>query len=570
MLAELQSCKTFRSVADLLGIPAKNLGYILHQVPEAQKYHSFCISKKGGKTRQIDAPSAQLKAVQRSLSKILYECAAEIRRKHQGKSASFGFKIGQNIIENAQRHVKRRWVFNIDLSDYFGHINFGRIYQFFIKNEDFKLDPKVAAIIAQIACYQDKLPQGAPCSPIISELVSSFLDYRLARLASKHRCSYSRYADDITFATSEKQFPADIAVPDPASPQGWQCAPALLDRIEKSGFVVNPSKTRMSSRDSRQVVTGLTVNRFPNVQEGYYKLARAMCNRLITTGNFDPKEFCIDYADNCSTPNASIPKLKNKMSVLEGRLNFAYFVRNKVDPRDDLTKVIKPTRTFRTYQRFLFYKYFVANQKPLLITEGKTDITYLMSAIKASKKDIPFVVNFKPADENEKLIDFFKSPKAVSSVLGIKGGTGNIGTFLILYKKLIKKSPDNINLNPVILLFDSDRGIKQILSIINENFRVSIKIDDDDDFYRIQHNLYVVKTPVRKGKESNIESSFPPSVTSQLIDGKLISFAENYDPSTHIGKSRFARFVYEERQNLDLSGIEKILQRIGRAIEDSL
>jgi hypothetical protein len=82
--------------------------------------------------------------------------------------------------------------------------------------------------------------------------------------------------------------------------------------------------------------------------------------------------------------------------------------------------------------------------------------------------------------------------------------------------------------------------------------------------------LYVVKTPVKKGKESNIETSFPPSVTGQLVDGKLISFEENYDPTTHIGKSGFARFVYEKRETLDLSGIDKILRRIGTAIEDSV
>lgn len=325
----------------------------------------------------------------------------------------------------------------------------------------------------------------------------------------------------------------------------------------------------MSSRDSRQVVTGLTVNRFPNVQEDYYKLARAMCNRLITTGSFDSKEYCIDYTDNCSVVGTSIPKPKNQMSVLEGRLNFAYFIRNRADSREDLQKVIKPTRTFRTYQRFLFYKYFVANSKPLVITEGKTDISYLMSAIKASKKTIPYVVKHNSTGENERLIEFFKSPKAVSSVLGIKGGTGHIGTFLILYRELIKKSPDNINHKPVILLFDSDNGLKNVLAIINQNFDVSIKKDDDEDFYQIYHNLYVVKTPVKKGNESNIENSFPPSVTGQLVDGKLISFEENYDPATHIGKSRFARFVYEERETLDLSGIQKILKRIGNAIKDS-
>src|SRR5690606_25401369 len=107
-------------------------------------------------------------------------------------------------------HIGKKNVLNIDLKDYFDCFNFGRVRGFFLKNNNFKLNPDVATTIAQIACYNDTLPQGSPCSPVISNLITHALDIRLASLAKKHSCVYTRYADDLTFSTNRSPFPAQL------------------------------------------------------------------------------------------------------------------------------------------------------------------------------------------------------------------------------------------------------------------------------------------------------------------------------------------------------------------------
>ena len=96
--------------------------------------------------------------------------------------------------------------------NFFPSINFGRVRGFFLKDKHFSLQPPVATVLAQIACFENELPQGSPCSPVISNLIGHVLDGRLARFAKTHKCTYSRYADDITFSTSRKDFPPEIGV----------------------------------------------------------------------------------------------------------------------------------------------------------------------------------------------------------------------------------------------------------------------------------------------------------------------------------------------------------------------
>ena len=97
-------------------------------------------------------------------------------------------------------------VLNIDLENFFESFHFGRVRGFFIKNNNFLLPIEVATVIAQISCYEGKLPQGAPSSPIISNLICEILDYRLLKIAKKYKLNYTRYADDLTFSTNDKNF----------------------------------------------------------------------------------------------------------------------------------------------------------------------------------------------------------------------------------------------------------------------------------------------------------------------------------------------------------------------------
>ncbi|NJN91776.1 MAG: RNA-directed DNA polymerase [Leptolyngbyaceae cyanobacterium SL_5_14] len=125
---------------------------------------------------------------------------------------SHGFKRKLSIRTNARKHRNRRYVFNIDLTDFFGSINFGRVRGFFIKDKRFRLNSKVATIFAQIACFKKSLPQGSPCSPVISNLIGNILDTHLVRLAARTGCTYTRYADDLTFSTNKRCFPRSIAI----------------------------------------------------------------------------------------------------------------------------------------------------------------------------------------------------------------------------------------------------------------------------------------------------------------------------------------------------------------------
>jgi RNA-directed DNA polymerase len=156
-----------------------------------------------------------------------------------------------------------------------------------MKDRNFALRPEVATVLAQIACYQNSLPQGSPCSPVISNLVGHLLDIRLGKLAFDTGCTYSRYADDITFSTNKPQFPSSIARLIPDQNHTWEVSQKLQEIVTRTGFAINTQKTRMQYRTSRQDVTGLVVNSKVNIRSEYRRTVRAMAHRLFMTGRFE-------------------------------------------------------------------------------------------------------------------------------------------------------------------------------------------------------------------------------------------------------------------------------------------
>ncbi len=161
------------------------------------------------------------------------------------------------------------------MKTFFDGFNFGRVRGFFIKNRNFNLDPAVATVIAQIACYDNKLPQGSPCSPVITNLITHSLDIRLASLAKEYKCIYTRYADDITFSTRKSVFPPEIMKEEV---DDYIAGKKLTWEIEHAGFCINEKKTRIQYRDSRQDVTGLVVNKKTQCEEEYWRTVRSQCH----------------------------------------------------------------------------------------------------------------------------------------------------------------------------------------------------------------------------------------------------------------------------------------------------
>lgn len=158
-LEKLQKVQCLADLAKLLGFTPQGISYILYKMDEAKKYRTFDIPKKSGGVRTIHAPEPQLALLQSRLAEYLYSCVHECEKAvPRFWFASHGFHKGRTIISNAEVHRRRRFVFNLDLKDFFGTINFGRVRGFFIHDRMFALEPKVATIIAQIACHDNALP----------------------------------------------------------------------------------------------------------------------------------------------------------------------------------------------------------------------------------------------------------------------------------------------------------------------------------------------------------------------------------------------------------------------------
>src|ERR1700682_6227714 len=160
-LKSLKSTKTRRGLARLLQFKPSALSYILFKQGTADKYTIFTIPKRKGGTRTIKAPTDALKLMQQRLSDLLQDCAAEINKaKNRKDKIAHGFKRERSIVTNARQHRNRRYVFNIDLENFFPSINFGRVRGYFIRDASFALHEDVATVIAQIACHENELPQG--------------------------------------------------------------------------------------------------------------------------------------------------------------------------------------------------------------------------------------------------------------------------------------------------------------------------------------------------------------------------------------------------------------------------
>lgn len=264
-------------LARFLKIPLKNLTHILYVEKPDNLYTVFDIPKRKEGTRRICAPCEKLKNIQKRLSVALYKHQKNIIKDNNISAVvSHAFEKKKGIITNAQIHRNKRFVLNIDLADFFDSFHFGRICGYFEKNKYFELPHEVAVIISQLVCYNGKLPQGAPTSPVITNLICQILDVKVLKLAKQYKLNYTRYADDMTFSTNDKNFLRHL--------DGFY--ERLTKLIQHEGFLINEKKTRLQYKDSKQVVTGLVVNKKINVDRIYYKQTRAMANSLYTSGKY--------------------------------------------------------------------------------------------------------------------------------------------------------------------------------------------------------------------------------------------------------------------------------------------
>lgn len=537
-------------LAFLLNIPLSKLTYLLYVKRIDNCYTSFDIKKKNNGVRVISAPNEDLKDIQRKLGYLLeLHHKAFLKEKNIDNKISHGFEKNKSIITNAAVHRNNKYILSIDIKDFFDSIHFGRVRGFFNKNIEFNLPLDMATVMAQLVCYKGVLPQGAPTSPIVSNLICNILDIRILNLVKKYRMNYTRYADDMTFSTNDRCIVDNYD----------GILEEIANELGKFGLHINDKKTRLIYKDSRQEVTGLVVNKIINVNRHYCKKTRAMAENLYRKGSF------------------YIGDEEGSIKQLEGR--FAYI--NQLDYYNNKRKGEKKdcwhlNSREKNYQKFLYYRYFFNNEKPLIVTEGKTDILYLKSALKKMYDSYPNLIS-KTKNGFEFKVSFLKRSKRLEYFFNInQDGADTIKNVLNMYTgqkgfanyyKYFKDKSEKDGRNPVILIFDNEQNTDRPL----KKFKKDAKIQDVNikNWINILGNLYLVTNPIVNGKdECEIEDLFSESTLNILIGGKSFSRNSKSENDKYYGKAIFADYVMKNYQKIDFSNFVPFLDSINSVLDD--
>lgn len=297
------------ALAKSMQIDLKALQYLAYnrKVSKINHYHTFELEKKSGGKRKISAPKPKLKELQNwILENILHKIPYTVE--------AHGFIKERSIVTNAQPHLNKDIVVNIDLKDFFPTVTYKRVKGLFHK---IGYSEEIATILSLLCTYSEinettldgvtyyvqsgerKLPQGSPASPAISNMIVYKMDQKINGLAKKLNFSYTRYADDMSFSTHQ---------------ENSQNVSRLLyftkKIIESEGFVIHPDKVHVMRKGMQQKVTGVVVNKKLNVDRIQLRKFRAVLHNIEKNGWKDQKW----------------GKAIHLINAIEGYINYVYMV----------------------------------------------------------------------------------------------------------------------------------------------------------------------------------------------------------------------------------------------------
>lgn len=302
----------------------KLMNYYCNPKNSFHRYKQFKIKKKSGGFRQITAPR------NRSFMLMLSYVNVILKALYTPSKYTMGFTEGRSVVDNAQKHLGMNYVLNLDLKDFFPSIVQPRVWKR-LQLKPFNFPVPVASAIAGLCCMKEiredtdgkktehfVLPQGAPTSPIITNMICDKLDHRLAGLAKRFGLNYTRYADDITFSSMHNVYQ-----------KHGEFLAELYRIIEGQGFTVNEKKTRLQKNGSRQEVTGITVSEKLNVTQKYVNDLRNIIyiwdryGYSVAYSKFFPK-----YKQEKGHVKKGNPDLVN---VIDGKLMYLKMVKGDED-----------------------------------------------------------------------------------------------------------------------------------------------------------------------------------------------------------------------------------------------
>jgi len=545
------------NVADLLGIPLNRLTWWVWVLRPERRYRQFEIERySSDEPRVISAPIKPLKDIQRRLTSILTDY-------YQPPPQVHGFVHRKGPKTNAQAHPGQHWVLRADIADFFGSINFGRVRGMFMKYP-FEYPADVATLLAQICCHDNELPQGAPTSPIISNLICRGLDKDLAQLAAKEHCYFTRFADDMCFSTDRRLFPKTLAtVEDGETAPG----PRLERVIGDHGFRLNQVKTRLTHRSQRQRITGLVVNDKVNVSRQYI---RSLRNLLYIWNSHGKAAACKAFSE--AEPRLNWPPDKEPPEfhlVVRGRVQHVGHIRGWDDSvyRRLAQSLAKADKTFTPHKQVQ-----LEENQLRVYTEGPSDIPHIRAALAC----------FHGRDE-------FKD---LSFIIDDESSSGNDAA-LLAFCRSSSRAPQGV---PCVCLFDSDNDkiLKQAVDAGgwkdwgNNVIAVSIappvfREDDEKLCIELLHDDGVLQRKNDEGRRVFLRTEFDPE-SGRHEDGTcytphagnkgalVIEQVRSFDSeakSLALAKIDFANAV-ESRQppyeELDFSGFAPTFERIRAAL----
>jgi retron-type reverse transcriptase len=285
-----------------------------------QRYKNFTIPKKSGGERVISAPVAGLKSILFSLNTILQAI-------YEPSKYAMGFVQGRSVVDNAKLHLGQNYIYNLDLKDFFPSIDKSRLWKR-LTLPPFNFPSELSDVIAGLCTMRLEedgketryvLPQGAPTSPTITNIICEKLDRQLGGLAKRFGAKYSRYADDITFSSMNYIY----------SNEG-EFIKELHRIIADNHFTINEKKTRLQKVGERQEVTGLILSDKVNVVRTYTREVRTL---LHIWEKFGHMAACESYmrARTLNPTHRHKGGMPSLDAVLMGKLQYLKMVKGAED-----------------------------------------------------------------------------------------------------------------------------------------------------------------------------------------------------------------------------------------------
>lgn len=231
-----------------LGFSARTLYSITNR--PWRYYRQASIPKANGEMRRLYIPDALLKSVQQRIAAVL------LGREPLSIHAK-AYRICGSTRLNAAPHVGRRCVLQLDIRHFFDSITYNQVKESVFPADRYAEPLRV--LLTMLCVYPDGLPQGAPTSPVISNIVMRDFDCRVGAWCRERRIRYTRYCDDMTFSGS-------------FAPEG--VIAFVRDELRRMGFFLNEKKIHFAQGGRKKQVTGIVVNEHMNVPAEYRRRLR--------------------------------------------------------------------------------------------------------------------------------------------------------------------------------------------------------------------------------------------------------------------------------------------------------